>query len=173
MTEKDIVTILKKGGVGVIPTDTIYAIAGSALLKEAVEKIYRIRRREKGKPFIVLISSLSELKKFGVRLGKKHSLILKKIWPGSVSVILPVSGKKFFYLHRGKNSIAFRLPAEKKIRKFLKKSGPLVAPSANIAGQPPAETVSRARNYFGDKADFYIDEGQVKGGPSSIIEFKR
>lgn len=180
MKTREIVEILKKGGVGVIPTDTIYGLVGSALSKKAVERIYRVRKREKTKPFIVLISSLKDLKLFGVKVSKKHLKILKTLWlvrPGPVSVILPVRGKKFLYLHRGTSaaggSIAFRLPKGKKLINILKKTGPLVAPSANLAGKLPAFTIRRARMYFGDRVDFYVNRGVLPGRPSSIIEIKR
>ena len=177
--------ILKKDGIGVMPTDTIYALVGSALSKKAVERIYHVRKREKTKPFIVLISSLKDLKLFGVKVSKEHLKILKALWPldvtrgkpGPVSVILPVRNKKFSYLHRGASaaggSIAFRLPKSKKLINILKKTGPLVAPSANPAGKSPAFTIRKARIYFGDRVDFYVDRGVLRGEPSSIIEIKR
>ncbi len=162
-----------------MPTDTIYGLVGSAFSKKAVERIYKVRKRERNKPFIVLISSLNELKKFGVRLPAAHLEILKKLWPGPVSVILPVCQtsnvqcQKFRYLHRGKNTIAFRLPKARWLRNLLKKTGPLVAPSANIAGRPPSFTIRQAKKYFGNKVNFYLDKGILRGRPSSIVELKR
>ncbi|MEK7522400.1 MAG: Sua5/YciO/YrdC/YwlC family protein [Patescibacteria group bacterium] len=52
--------ILKNGGIGVIPTDTIYGIVGSALNKKTVERIYKLRRRNLKKPMIVLIGSIND-----------------------------------------------------------------------------------------------------------------
>lgn len=64
---KNIIKILKSSGVGVMPTDTIYGLVGRAEDKKAVERIYKIKRRNKKKPFIILISNIQDLKKFGVR----------------------------------------------------------------------------------------------------------
>lgn len=184
MSPRNIVKTLKKGGVGVIPTDTIYGIVGLAFSKEAVEQIYRLRKRDKKKLLIVLIGSFGDLRKFGVKVSKEHLNILKILWlglarpsrkasAGAVSVILPTPSKKFSYLHRGKKTIAFRLPRDKWLRNFLQKTGPLVAPSANISGKPPAETISQAKRYFGNKVDFYVDRGRRGGKPSNIVELKR
>ncbi|MEK7077097.1 MAG: Sua5/YciO/YrdC/YwlC family protein, partial [Patescibacteria group bacterium] len=50
--------------------------------------------------------------------------------------------------------------------------GPLVAPSANIEGKPPAWTIKEAKKYFGDKADFYVDGGTIKKSPSMLIKIE-
>jgi L-threonylcarbamoyladenylate synthase len=161
---KEIGEDIKKGLIGVIPTDTIYGIVCSAMNKKSVEKLYKIRKRDTKKPMIILISSIKDLGLFDVKIEKK---ITDKYWPGKVSIIIPV--KKFEYLHRGKNSLAFRIPDNKDLIKLLKLSGPIVAPSANIEGKEPAETIEEAYGYFQNKIDFYVDCGKLKSKPSKII----
>ena len=163
---------LKDGGIGVIPTDTIYGIVCSALSKKSVERVYKLRKRSPNKPVIVLIGSLRELKKFGITLSAISYKQLAKLWPGPISVILPGKSKKFSYLHRGKKTIAFRMPGKAALRRFLNKTGPLIAPSANFEGEPPAKTIKEARKYFGDKIDFYIDEGKLKSKSSTIVSIR-
>lgn len=175
--------ILKSGGVGVIPTDTIYGIAGSALNKKTVERIYGLRRRDPKKPMIILIGSINDLKLFGIRLHPRTKIILSKIWPNKVSVILPCpakasregglcKNKKFAYLHRGTNALAFRFPKGKKLTDLLKKTGPLAAPSANWEGYECSKTVKEAQKYFGGKIDLYVDSGTKRSLPSTLIEIK-
>jgi len=101
--------LLKEGALGVIPTDTIYGICGSALKKEVVEKIYRLRKRNFKKPMIILISSINDLQYFRIRLNPFQKRILKQLWPGSVSVILKCPLEKFSYLHRGIKTLALRM----------------------------------------------------------------
>ena len=115
-SQKDNVTeILLNGGIGVMPTDTIYGIIGRALNEKTVERIYTIRKRMPSKPMIILISSFDDLKLFDVYPNKKTETKLNEIWPGKVSVVLPLENnfaqEKFYYLHRGTNTLAFRLPA--------------------------------------------------------------
>lgn len=166
---KIIAPILKDGGIGVIPTDTLYGIVGTALDKKTVERIYALRKRETKKPMIVMISSLKDLELFDVRLSDFQKKFLNKNWPGKLSVILKCPGKKWEHLHRGKKTMAFRLPEEKTLRKLLKKTGPLIAPSANIAGQMPASTPKEAMGYFVNEIDFYVDAGKLKSKPSTLI----
>ncbi len=169
--QEEAITILKKGGAGVYPTDTLYGIVGSAFSKSAVARIYTVKGRDAKKPFIILISSINDLKKFSINylLIRPNKQVVEKFWPGRVSVILPCTSKKFAYLHRGTKSLAFRLPKNKKLIELLKKTGPLVAPSANPQGMEPAHTIAEAKKYFGDKLDFYIAGGRKAGKPSRVI----
>lgn len=170
--DKKIERIILSGGVGVLRTDTLYGLIGSALSKKSVEKIYKLKKRKPDKPFIILISSIKDLAIFKIKIDSKTKKFLHKTWPGKVSVILPCRNRRFHYLHRGADSLAFRLPANKKLKDFLKRTGPLVVPSANPEGLKPARTVKQARKYFGDRVDFYIDSGRFSGLPSTIIAIK-
>lgn len=173
MFTKEVIKILKEGGVGVIPTDTLYGLVGQALSKKAVERIYRLKERSTKKPFIILISSLKDLKLFDIDPDIKTRDILDKIWPGKMSVILSCSSKKLSYLHRSTKTIAFRIPKKPTLRKLISKTGPLVAPSANPKGFKPAKIINEAKSYFGDKVDFFISEGKKESPPSTLIEIKK
>jgi len=165
----NIIKILKNDGVGVMPTDTLYGLVGSVFSKKAINRIYKIKKRSKKKKFIILISSINDLKKFGINLplprgsvrrtrGSDVLEILKKFWPGKVSIVL--------------NNIAFRLPKNKKLLNILKQTGPLIAPSANPEGLKPAENITQAKKYFGDKVDFYLSGGTLKSKPSTLIKIE-
>lgn len=175
---EQIVKLLQMGKIGVMPTDTIYGIVGSALNPKTVEEIYTLRSRDSSKPMIILISSLDDLKKFDITLTKAQKDFLNKIWPNPVSVILPCPKEQFLYLHRGKRSLAFRIPDNELLLEILKKSGSLVAPSANFEKEKSAETIVQAKAYFKDKVSFYceatsssyVDGGQLRSKPSTIIQ---
>jgi L-threonylcarbamoyladenylate synthase len=170
---KKIIEILKERGIGVLPTDTIYGLVGSALKKETVERIYKVRKRERTKPFIVLISDVKDLKIFGIKIKPFQKKLIKKFWPGPYSLIFDCKSKKFEYLHRGKKSLALRVPRPKWLRNLLKKVGPLVAPSANLAGMPHAKTIKEAKKYFGENVDFYFDAGKIDKKPSTLIDIRK
>lgn len=155
-----------------MPTDTLYGLVGSAFSSETVEKIYRLKNRDPKKPLIVLIVDWQDLEKFGAEIFVADKKILKKIWPGPVSVILPVKDSNFTYLHRGMKTIAFRWPKNKRLLKTLKETGPLVAPSANPEGLPPATTIAEAKKYFGRQINFYENGGTLAGTPSTLIKLQ-
>ena len=156
----NVIKILQKGGIGVLPTDTIYGLVGRAEDKEAVAKIKKFKKRSTGKPFIVLISSLKDLEKFGIKLNPEDRKILVKIWPGPVSVAFSPK-------------LSFRWPKNKLLTEIIKKTGPLVAPSANPEGLPPASTITEARAYFSDKVNFYLsNRKKLTGLASTLIGLK-
>lgn len=167
--DERIAALLRKGAVGVVATDTLYGLVGSAVKPEIVERIYSIKKRSPQKPMVVLISSLADLSIFNIKPEEKLRQFLSKVWPGKVSVILPCSDKNFEYLHRGTETIAFRLPEKGSLIELIKETGPLTAPTANPEEMEPAKTIEEAKNYFGDKIDFYLDEGRVEGLPSTLI----
>ncbi|MDD5433289.1 MAG: L-threonylcarbamoyladenylate synthase [Candidatus Pacebacteria bacterium] len=172
---QQVINILKSGGVGVLPTDTLYGLVGSALNKKAVERIYGVKKRDKSKKMIVLIASQKDLQLFKIKLNSRTKKFLKKAWPNPVSVILSLSQDEIFnktiaYLHRDSDTLAFRVPKPRWLRRLLKKTGPLVAPSANPDSLPPAENIEQAKNYFGANIDFYVNAGQLTGEPSTIVK---
>lgn len=173
---KDLVTVLERGGVAVMPTDTIYGMVARALSKDAVNYIYEIRRRAPDKPCIILIGEMSELEKFSVNISEDQKKELQKYWPPddteevrATSIIFDCLDDRFEYLHRGTKTLAFRLPRVAGLRELLIKTGPLIAPSANIEKFPASESIEDARKYFGDKVNLYLDAGPVVSKASRVI----
>jgi L-threonylcarbamoyladenylate synthase len=165
--------VLKKNGVAVIPTDTIYGIVGRALAPETVSRIYDLKKRAPEKPCIILIGNITELEKFNINLPLEQKKILLRYWPGPVSIILDCPGEKFAYLHRGTKTLAFRLPAQESLKALLLEAGPLIAPSANPEGMMPAEDIKEAKKYFGNSVDYYMDRGRIVGKPSKLIKLNK
>lgn len=164
--------ILISGGVGVIPTDTIYGISASAVDREAVARVAKFRGRPEKKPFIILISSATDLQKFGVRLTTEQGEILHRCWPGQVSVVLPVAAK-WKFLHHGLGTLAFRVPADKSLCRLLRSVGPLISTSVNPTGHTPARTLEEVKKYFEHDLDFAVDVGRLEGAPSTILGFSQ
>ena len=172
MSVKKAKKILARGGVAVLPTDTIYGIHALAFNKKAVKKVYELKKRGSKKPFIILVSSIADLKKFKIEIDTKTKNFLKKNWPAKLSVILPCPAQEFKYLHRGKKSLAFRIPAKKDLASLLEKVGPLISTSVNPEGLAPAKTIKEAKKYFKDKIDIYIDQGSLDSEPSTVIKIE-
>lgn len=171
--DPNLINVLKEGGVAVMPTDTIYGIVGRADNQVAVERIYILRKRNPKKPCIILIGDISELEKFSIVLSKKQKKELEKFWPGPVSVALECLDEKLSYLHRDTDTLAFRLPSPKALRDMLLKTGPLIAPSANLETFPPNNDICDAKKHFGDSVDLYVDGGVLVGKASKVIKLHK
>jgi tRNA threonylcarbamoyl adenosine modification protein (Sua5/YciO/YrdC/YwlC family) len=156
---------LKAGKVGVIPTDTIYGLAACADNPHAVAKIGILKGHGK-KAGTVIAASVQQLLDLGI-----DDTILQKVnhlWPNPLSIELPIP-EKLSYLYQEGAHRAFRVVADNSIKKFLEKTGPLLTSSANLHGEPAATSIAEAKNYFGSKADFYVEGGDLsKNAPSTI-----
>lgn len=165
----ELVSLIKTKKIGVFPTDTIYGIHGLALDKSVVERIYKVRKRTPTKPFIILISSISQINLFGINLDPQQKVILETVWPNQASVVLSCEKLEFKYLHRGTNSLAFRLPNYPELTNLINQTGPLISTSVNPEGLVPALTINEAKTYFEDDLDYYVDIGKLESQPSTLI----
>ena len=180
MYDETAIEFLAEGGMGVLPTDTLYGLVTTALDPDAVERVYKIKQRDGSKPLIVLISDLEQVEQFGIVLDDALIAQLHNYWPiaasaekkEAYSIILPTVDDQYEYLSCGTDTIAFRIPDNDELRELIRAVGPLVAPSANPEGYPPATTVDEAQKYFGSDVDFYVDGGVLDGKPSTLIRIE-
>lgn len=164
--DSDVIYALQHGGVAVLRTDTLYGIVARADDETAVERIYDLKGRDDNKSPIVLIASLDQLYDEPETSSEQY---LSTVWPGKVSVILP-SKEAPRWIRRSNESVAYRMPADTKLRMLIEATGPLIAPSANPQGKGPAMTIEQAIEYFGDGVDCYIDGGEVfDSTPSKLV----
>lgn len=164
-TREETVSILLRGGIGIMPTDTVYGLVARAEDRIAVTRMYELKSRER-KPGTLIAADINQL----IALGVKQSDIEKvsKWWPNPLSAVLDMSGNE--YLHQGVGDIAMRVVKGPVIKAFLEKTGPLITSSANLPGQPESKDTTQAYNYFGDSVDFYVDGGVIANTvPSTII----
>lgn len=146
----------------VVPTDTVYGLCCRVASVAGTERLYQLKGREGGKACIVLAQSLDEIRALGCaveRLPEYHE---------PTSFVVPCQ-PVYAHMHTDNGTLAFRIPLVGDIVEILKKTGPLLAPSANPNGMQPARTVAEARAYFGDAVDGYIDGGTLDASPSRII----
>ncbi len=165
LNDEKLVELLKLGGVGILPTDTVYGLVCRAADEAAVKRLYATKKREE-KPGTVIAANTKQLKDLGIK--PRYLKVVEQFWPGPVSVVIP--SHELGYIHLGKSSIAIRIPSHEDLADLLEKTGPLVTTSANLPGEPPSSTAEEANTYFGDEVDFYVDGGDLSGRqPSTII----
>ena len=160
------IAILLNGGVGIMPTDTVYGLVARAADEAAVTRLYAIKHREH-KPGTIVAASIDQLVELGIK--RRYLTAVEQWWPNPLSVIIP-TGDMLEYMHQGLDSLAIRIPKDEALQQLLAKTGPLVTSSANLPGQPTAATISKAYDYFGDAVDFYVDGGDMSGRqPSTVV----
>ena len=163
--------IISQGGIVIFPTDTVYGIGCDPYNKASVEKIYKIKSRDiiKSVPILTYSAEAAERIAQFDQLAKK---IVKKFWPGPLTLILKVTDEKIKRSLNLENKIAVRVPNHRCTLELLKKCNYLVGTSANISGDlphtNPEECLEKMQNY-----DVFVDGGIItSNGESTIIEIE-
>lgn len=172
LTDPELVAMLRRGAVGVLPTDTLYGVVAGTAFPDAIERLYEVRQRSSLKGCITLIADKDQASEL-VEWSDFDRTLAGRYWPGPVSIVLPVAHSIPAYLHPVDGTLAFRVPDKENLQALLWHTGPLFAPSANPAGMKPAASIEEAKKYFGDSVDFYVDAGDLSGNkPSALIRHK-
>jgi len=157
---------LKSGGVVAFPTETVYGVGASIKQPEAIKRIFKIKKRPKNKPLQVLIANLSQAKRLG-KFNKQTEEFAKKHWPGPLTLVVYKKKTVPKLVTGGSLKVGLRVPAHRTILKLIKKSGPIVATSANKSGEKPALTAKAVKKNI-PEVD-YILSGKVKTGKASKV----
>lgn len=160
---------IRDGGVIVFPTDTVYGLGCDPYNKDAIKKIYKIKKRASSKLFPILAYSKENLSDI-VSFDDKSDKIAEKFWPGQVTLVLKLKDRKIGRTMNIENKIAVRVPNNKCALALLKECRLLVGTSANISGTRsftnPDDCLESVTGY-----DVFVDGGAISSsGESTILE---
>ncbi len=159
--------IAKKVGVGVFPTDARYGIGCDPFNKNAIERIYKIKSREKTKQLPVLVFSKEIASKI-VEFDKESYLLAEKFLPGPLTLILKLKDESLKKSLNLEEKISIRVPSNKSTLKLLEKCNFLLGTSANVSGEEsftdPSKCYQSITGY-----DLFLDGGRIFGGTKSTI----
>ncbi len=167
---KKAVALLKQGKVIVFPTETVYGIGADALNKKAAAKIFRLKKRPKNQPLQILISDISDVKKFASRVPQKAVRLMKQSWPGPLTAVIKKNGRIPNIVTGGLKTVGLRMPDHPLALEIIKALGrPLAASSANISGASPPKTAKEAARHFKSGVALVIDGGRCRIGKASKV----
>lgn len=161
-----------RGGVIAFPTDTLYGLGCSLFDVAAVEMVGTLKRRPASHAFISLIPDPSQADGLALAVSPVARRLIKTCWPGPLSLIF-VAAEIVPRAVRGTGgTIALRCPRDPLSHALLERiGGPVVSSSANLSGQPPAETADDVVRIFGNQLDLVLDGGPRRGGvPSTLVD---
>ncbi|MDQ3955366.1 MAG: L-threonylcarbamoyladenylate synthase [Actinomycetota bacterium] len=158
---------LGAGHVAVIPTDTVYGLAGLPTNPGAVARIFSLKGRLQDKPLPVLGNGVIQLEAVA-RFDDLALRLAEAFWPGPLTIVLPRAPGFAADLGGSQpDTVAVRVPDRELCLSLLGATGPLAVTSANLSGRPPATTAEQARGLFDSIP--VLDGGACDGSPSTIV----
>lgn len=168
------VKTLQKGGVILYPTDTIWGIGCSALDAEAIARIYKIKKRDPDKPFIVLMSDLDMLKHHVTKMHPRIETLLT-LHHRPLTVIYPEVTELPETVKSEKGTVAIRITQDPFCKTLIDKIGfPIISTSANIAGDSYPQGFGEISLKILKKVDYVVKHRQSErytGVPSVIAQY--
>ncbi len=171
---KEAVKKLRNGGVVVFPTDTVWGVGAAVSSEKGLEKLYRVKKRDKNKPTAILVSNMHMAEKYGVFSEKVWNMGVR-YWPGAVTLVVPErEGVVPELVSGGTGKVGLRIPKHDGVVKMIDELGEgLVASSANVAGEEAPRLRGEICNQVLRAVDGVVEGEAGEGVSSTVIDTTR
>ena len=164
-------TVLRRGELVVLPTDTVYGVAADAFNPAAVDALLAAKGRGRDMPVPVLVANPQMLTALVGELSDEARALTEAYWPGALTVVVRHTPHLSWDLGDARGTVAVRMPDDPLALDLITRTGPLAVSSANRSGHPPATTMLDARLQLGAAVAVYLDGGpRPSAVPSSIVD---
>ena len=161
--------IVRKGGLVVYPTDTVYGLGCDPFNERAIRKLFEAKGRV-DKPIPVLCSSIVRAKEL-VELGPKAIRLAAEHWPGALTIVAPLLRPMPAQLTKGGPNLGVRVPGNNGTLRLIEAcGGRLTGTSANLSGHPSARSAGEALDQLGGSVDLVLDGGRLEGKESTVVQ---
>lgn len=152
------------------PTDTVYGLGSTGLVKAAARRIYQLKERPSLKPLPVLVHSI-EAAKIWAEWTPAAEQLARRFWPGALTLVLRPTEKGRLLTFAEYQTVAFRVPALPLLRKMIEASGvPWASTSANRSGEPALTDGAAVVAAFDGRVEFIVDAGRAPGVESTLVD---
>jgi L-threonylcarbamoyladenylate synthase len=167
---KHAASIIHRGGVVVFPARSMYGLAADAMNPEAVDRIFQIKKRSPAKPLLVLVPPYYDISIVAVEIPEKAAMIMRKFWPGLVTIILKARESIPERLTAGTGKIGIRVPGNPVASLLAVYSGrPITGTSANISEKDSCFSIGDLPSEILEAVDLVLDAGELEGGKGSTV----
>ncbi len=163
------VSFLQEGTPIAFPTETVYGLGALISQEEAVKKIFSIKGRPSDNPLIVHVSSLDQALLLTSNLPPSFFSLANRFWPGPLTLVVCKDVQVSPLVSGGLPSIAIRMPSHPTARRLIERTGPLVAPSANLSGRPSPTTPFDVLEDLHGQIPLILDGGECEIGIESTV----
>ena len=164
---------VQRGGLVVLPTDTVYGIGADAFDHAAVQALLDAKGRGREMPPPVLISAATTLAALATELPSYVEALTEAFWPGPLTLVCRQQPSLTWDLGETRGTVAVRMPDHEIALALLERTGPLAVSSANLSGLPAATEAAAADGMLGDSVEVVLDGGpSPKGEASTILDVR-
>lgn len=161
--------ILQGGGVIAFPTETVFGLGVVFDDKEAYKKLVAIKRRPPEKPFTLMLADIEDIGKYA-KLSNVAKALIMKFMPGQFTIIVEAKPNLPKWCVSQTGGVGIRIADYDLIRNLIRKTGkPLLVPSANRSGEPPATNSEDVVKIFNEDVDAVIEGKSVSNTPSTVV----
>jgi L-threonylcarbamoyladenylate synthase len=164
--------ILRRGGLVIVPTETVYGIAADARNPAAIARLRAAKARPDAKALPVMVAGNADIEFMATHVPPMASRLAGRFWPGPLTMVLHAAPGLVEAVHAGTGKVALRAPDHAVAQGVLAEAGcPLVLTSANMSGEAPARTAAEAVAALGGRVDLVLDAGRCRlGEPSTVLD---
>jgi len=162
--------LIKEGGLVVFPTTSFYGLGAEAFNAEAVDKVFRVKKRDSNKPVLILIASIADLAPLAREIPKTSTRLMEAFWPGSLTLVFQASGLLPSNLTGYTGKIGIRLASHPVACSLVSAvGGPITGTSANLSGKGGCTAVDQLDYHIKDQVDLVLDAGTLVGVKGSTV----
>jgi len=166
---KEIVRTVKEGELIVYPSETVYGIGADIFAESAIKKVFMVKNRPFDMPLSVGVSD-KKMAETIAEIDEHGEKLIDKFMPGPLTIIVKKKGIVPDMVTSNSHKVGIRIPDHPVAMKIIKRTGPIVATSANLHSKPDAVRMEEAKNDLGDAVTAYLDGGPcTMGKPSTIV----
>jgi L-threonylcarbamoyladenylate synthase len=165
--------VLNRCGLVAFPTDTVYGLAALAFSQECIERLYVVKGRNHTRAIAILLSQVDQLGQIAINLTSEARKLAEKFWPGPLTLVLTRNPSVPAILSP-EPTIGVRIPDHPDALRLMNHTGPLAVTSANLSGEPPANSAQEVLAQLNRRIHLVIDGGPSPGGvPSTVVDCTR
>ena len=169
MIDKELLKILEKGEIAILPTDTVYGIHADATNVAAIKRVDEAKKSDK--PHLMLVSSIKMLEEYTLEISDLQRKLINKYWPNTLTILFKKNDKISDELTKGNEYVGVRMPKNdfliELINEFKK---PLLSTSANITNKEVITNTSLIEEELKNKISYIYDVGELGNISSTLIK---
>lgn len=165
--------LLGQGELVVAPLDSVYVVLADAFAPDATAKLRAARGMSPAAPLTLLVRSHKQLPALASVVTEPAERLVAAFWPGPLTLLLPVTTTIAVDLGDTDGTVAVRWPLDERFNELTASVGPLACSTATRVGEPAPTEIDAAQQAFGDEVGCYLDDGQLDGSRSTVVDCSR